>query len=109
MRAWEASKMFSKKLGLKRCSLVRPGEFHPCPNKALVGGMNLARIVKASIPAAHKSIVSFKQLRDDVFGELSNVEQVAGIRWTRFPEFNRILKGHRKGELTVFTGRLIHL
>lgn len=104
IRAWEASKIFSKKLGLKRCSLVRPGEFHPCPNEALVQGRNLARIVKASIPAAHKSIVSFKQLRDDVFGELANVEQVAGIKWARFPELNGILKGHRKGELTVFTG-----
>ncbi|KAK2866468.1 hypothetical protein Q7C36_002524 [Tachysurus vachellii] len=104
IHAWEASKMFSKKLGLKRCSLVRPGEFQPCPNEALINGRNLARIVKASIPAAHKSIVSFKQLRDDVFGELSNVEQVAGIKWCRFPELNRILKGHRKGELTVFTG-----
>ncbi|KAI5623329.1 twinkle protein, mitochondrial [Silurus asotus] len=104
MRSWEASKIFSKKLGLKRCSLVRPGDFHPCPNSALVQGRNLARIVKASIPAAHKSIVSFKQLRDDVFGELANVEQVAGIKWARFPELNRILKGHRTGELTVFTG-----
>ncbi|TSK14771.1 Twinkle protein, mitochondrial [Bagarius yarrelli] len=104
MRAWEASKMFSKKLGLKRCSLVRPGELHPCPNEALLQGRNLARIINASIPAAHKSIVSFKQLRDDVFGELSNVDQVAGIKWVRFPELNRILKGHRKGELTVFTG-----
>lgn len=104
MRAWEASKMFSKKLGLKRCALVRPGDFHPCPNEALVQGRNIARIVKASIPAAHKSIVSFKELRDDVFGELANVEQVAGIKWARFPELNRILKGHRNGELTVFTG-----
>lgn len=104
MRSWEASKIFSRKLGLKRCSLVRPGEFQPCPSKALGQGKNLARIVKASIPAAHKSIVSFKQLREDVYGELANVEQVAGIPWFRFPELTRILKGHRKGELTVFTG-----
>lgn len=104
MRSWEASKIFSRKLGLKRCSLVRPGEFQPCPSEALAQGRNLTRIVKASIPAAHKSIVSFKQLREDVYGELANVEQVAGIQWSRFPELNRILKGHRKGELTVFTG-----
>lgn len=105
MRSWEASKIFSRKLGLKRCSLVRPGELQPCANEALVHGRNLARIVKASIPAAHKSIVSFKQLREDVFGELANMEQVAGVKWTRFPELNRILKGHRNGELTVFTGK----
>ncbi|XP_076778415.1 twinkle mtDNA helicase isoform X5 [Arvicanthis niloticus] len=43
-------------------------------------------------------------LREEVLGELSNVEQVAGVRWNRFPDLNRLLKGHRKGELTVFTG-----
>lgn len=104
IRSWEASKIFSRKLGLRRCTLVRPGEFQPCPLEALTQGKNLSRIVKASIPAAHKSIVSFKQLREDVYGELMNTEQVAGVKWTRFPELNRILKGHRKGELTVFTG-----
>ncbi|KAG7507128.1 twinkle protein, mitochondrial [Solea senegalensis] len=104
IRSWEASKIFSRKLGLRRCSLVRPGEYRPCPVEALAQGKNLSRIIKSSIPAAHKSIVSFKQLREDVYGELLNTDQVAGVKWTRFPELNRILKGHRKGELTVFTG-----
>lgn len=104
IRSWEASKIFSRKLGLRRCSLVRPGEDRPCPLEALARGKNLSHIIKTSIPAAHKSIVSFKQLREDVYGELLNTEQVAGVKWTRFPELNRILKGHRKGELTVFTG-----
>ncbi|XP_067431664.1 twinkle protein, mitochondrial [Thunnus thynnus] len=104
MRSWEASKIFSRKLGLRRCSLVRPGEYRPCPVEALSQGKNLSHIIKASIPAAHKSIVSFKQLREDVYGELVNTEQVAGVKWARFPQLNKILKGHRKGELTVFTG-----
>ncbi|XP_047464099.1 twinkle protein, mitochondrial [Mugil cephalus] len=104
IRSWEASKIFSRKLGLRRCSLVRPGEFQPCPVEALAKGKNLTRIIKASIPASHKSIVSFKQLREDVYGELINRDQVAGVKWTRFPELNKILKGHRRGELTVFTG-----
>uniref|UniRef100_UPI0037E724B7 twinkle mtDNA helicase n=1 Tax=Semicossyphus pulcher TaxID=241346 RepID=UPI0037E724B7 len=104
IRSWEASKIFSRKLGLKRCSLVRPGEYRPCPVEALALGKNCNNIIKSSIPAAHKSIVSFKQLREDVYGELMNIEQVAGVKWARFPELNRILKGHRKGELTVFTG-----
>ncbi|KAM8836878.1 twinkle mtDNA helicase isoform 1-T2 [Spinachia spinachia] len=104
IRSWEASKIFSRKLGLRRCSLVRPGEYQPCPVEALAQGKNFGHIIKSSIPAAHKSIVSFKQLREDVYGELVNTEQVAGVKWGRFPELNRILKGHRKGELTVFTG-----
>ncbi|RVE59930.1 hypothetical protein OJAV_G00192870 [Oryzias javanicus] len=104
IRSWEASKIFSRKLAVKRCSLVRPGEFQPQPMEALIQDKNLGRIIKGSIPASHKSIVSFKQLREDVFGELVNTDQVAGVKWARFPELNRILKGHRKGELTVFTG-----
>lgn len=107
IRSWEASKSFSRKLGIRRCSLVRPGEYRPCAVEALARGKNLSNIIKASIPAAHKSIVSFKQLREDVYGELVNTDQVAGVKWSRFPELNRILKGHRKGELTVFTGTVL--
>ncbi|XP_068439548.1 twinkle mtDNA helicase [Clinocottus analis] len=104
IRSWEASKIFSRKLGLRRCSLVRPGEFRLRPAETLARGRSFDQILKSSIPAAHKSIVSFKQLREDVYGELVNKEQVAGVKWARFQELNRILKGHRKGELTVFTG-----
>lgn len=107
IRSWEASKIFSRKLGLRRCMLVRPGEYRPCPVESLAQGKNFSHILKTSIPAAHKSIVSFKQLREDVYGELMNTDQVAGVKWTRFLELNRILKGHRKGELTVFTGEEI--
>ncbi|XP_067909143.1 twinkle protein, mitochondrial isoform X2 [Heterodontus francisci] len=102
--SWEASKIFARKLNVKRCSLVRPGDQQPCPREALAMGLNLGKIVKSAIPASHKSIISFRQLRDDVFGELANADQVSGIKWQRFPDLNKLLKGHRKGELTVFTG-----
>ncbi|XP_005885396.1 PREDICTED: twinkle protein, mitochondrial isoform X2 [Myotis brandtii] len=104
LRSWEAAKLFARKLNPKRCSLVRPGDQHPRPLEALNRGLNLPRILRSALPAWHKSIVSFRQLREEVLGELSNVEQVAGVRWSRFPDLSRLLKGHRKGELTVFTG-----
>ncbi|XP_048194388.1 twinkle mtDNA helicase [Perognathus longimembris pacificus] len=104
LRSWEAAKLFARKLNPKRCSLVRPGNQQPHPLEALNRGLNLSRILRTALPAWHKSIVSFRQLREEVLGELSNVEQTAGIRWSRFPDLNRLLKGHRKGELTVFTG-----
>lgn len=104
LRSWEAAKLFARKLNPKRCSLVRPGDQQPRPLEALNRGLNLSRILRTALPAWHKSIVSFRQLREEVLGELSNVEQAAGIRWNRFPDLNRLLKGHRKGELTVFTG-----
>ncbi|XP_043912420.1 twinkle protein, mitochondrial isoform X1 [Protopterus annectens] len=104
LHSWEASKIFARKLNLKRCSLVRPGDNQPCPSEALSSGLNISKILKSAIPAGHKSIISFRSLREDVFGELANRDQVAGVKWTRFPELNKLLKGHRKGELTVFTG-----
>ncbi|XP_019357693.1 PREDICTED: twinkle protein, mitochondrial [Gavialis gangeticus] len=104
LRSWEAAKLFARKLNPKRCSLVRPGDQQPGPLEALNQGINLTKVLHSALPASHKSIVSFRQLRDEVFGELANVEQVAGVRWTRFPDLNKLLKGHRKGELTVFTG-----
>ncbi|XP_044144387.1 twinkle protein, mitochondrial [Bufo gargarizans] len=104
LRAWEASKLFSRKLSIKRCSLIRPGDTQPSPLKAFNLGLNLNKLIKASLPASHKSIISFRQLRSDVFSQLENTEQVAGVKWARFPELNKLLKGHRKGELTIFTG-----
>ncbi|XP_021007098.1 twinkle protein, mitochondrial isoform X1 [Mus caroli] len=104
LRSWEAAKLFARKLNPKRCSLVRPGNQQPRPLEALNQGLSLSRILRTALPAWHKSIVSFRQLREEVLGELSNVEQAAGVRWSRFPDLNRLLKGHRKGELTVFTG-----
>ncbi|KAM6183416.1 twinkle mtDNA helicase isoform 2-T2 [Erethizon dorsatum] len=104
LRSWEAAKLFARKLNPKRCFLVRPGNQQPRPLEALNQGLNLSRILRTALPAWHRSIVSFRQLREEVLGELSNVEQAAGVRWSRFPDLNRLLKGHRKGELTVFTG-----
>lgn len=104
LRSWEAAKLFARKLNPKRCSLVRPGNQQPRPLEALNQGLSLPRILRTALPAWHKSIVSFRQLREEVLGELSNVDQAAGVRWSRFPDLNRLLKGHRKGELTVFTG-----
>ncbi|NXD09795.1 PEO1 protein, partial [Nothocercus nigrocapillus] len=104
LRAWEAAKLFARKLNVKRCSLVRPGDQLPRPLEALNQGLNLTKILRSALPASHKSIVSFRQLREEVFGELVNAEQVAGVKWARFPELNKLLKGHRRGELTIFTG-----
>ncbi|XP_042674285.1 twinkle protein, mitochondrial isoform X2 [Centrocercus urophasianus] len=104
LRSWEAAKLFARKLNPKRCSLVQPGDLQPRPLEALNRGLNLTKILRAALPAGHKAIVSFRQLREEVFGELANSEQVAGVKWARFPELNKLLKGHRRGELTVFTG-----
>ena len=35
---------------------------------------------------------------------LSIINVFLVAQWTRYPQLNNLLKGHRRGELTVFTG-----
>ncbi|XP_038047111.1 twinkle protein, mitochondrial-like isoform X2 [Patiria miniata] len=104
MRSWEAAKQFARKLNTKRCYFIRPLDCHPPALVALQQGLSLRSILKQAHPVSHKSIVSFRSLREEVLGELSHSEQVAGVKWRRFPTLNKLLKGHRRGELSVFTG-----
>ncbi|XP_028936359.1 twinkle protein, mitochondrial-like isoform X3 [Ornithorhynchus anatinus] len=106
LRSWEAAKLFARKLNPKRCWLVVPGERRPRPLDALARGLSLPHILDSAQPARRpKGIISFRQVRAEVLMQLAKAEQVAGVRWSRFPDLNRLLKGHRKGELTVITGR----
>ncbi|XP_068025846.1 twinkle mtDNA helicase isoform X2 [Melanerpes formicivorus] len=67
-------------------------------------GEDLRSWEAAKLFARKLSLKRCSLLREEVFGELVNTEQVAGVKWARFPELNKLLKGHRRGELTVFTG-----
>lgn len=57
-----------------------------------------------SIKSNPGRIIKFDDMRQKVLNELENTDQVAGVPWKRFPGLNRILKGHRAGEMTVLTG-----
>jgi len=43
-------------------------------------------------------------MRNDILSELQNIEKVNGVKWKRFSVLNKLLKGHRRGELTILTG-----
>lgn len=104
LRAWETAKQFAKKLNEKRCYLIRPSTEAPSPINALHQKQSLKKILSTALPVVHNSIVSFQKLRDDIYSELAQLEQVAGVKWKRFPALNKLLKGHRRGEMTIFTG-----
>lgn len=57
-----------------------PSVNDPSPMVALQQGLNLKTILDKAKPINHKSIVTFSQLRQEIFSELSHVEQVAGIK-----------------------------
>lgn len=83
---------------------VRPTDLHPTPSKALSTGFDLKGIYSKAQPILHKSITTFQSLRQDVLSDLQNIDKVQGVKWKRYPTLNKLLRGHRKGELTVLTG-----
>ena len=44
------------------------------------------------------------KVRNELRYQLSNPLEAAGKQFTTLPSMNSILKGHRRGELTVITG-----
>ncbi|XP_043286242.1 twinkle protein, mitochondrial [Venturia canescens] len=102
--SWDTARNFAKKLNEKRCHFVRPTDLQPRPKTAATLGYDLKTILHNAQPIWHKSITTFHSLREDVLSDLQNIEKVQGVKWTRYPALNRILKGHRRGEFTVLTG-----
>ncbi|XP_037087742.1 twinkle protein, mitochondrial-like [Pollicipes pollicipes] len=102
--SWNAVRCFARKLSEKRCFTVRPSAEHGSPLEAMRAGASLQRILEAAAPLYHNAITTFSALRQDVFEEISNATQVAGVQWKRFPGLNRLLRGHRRGELTILSG-----
>ena len=102
--SWDTARHFAKKLDEKRCHFIRPTDLQPRAKIAADLGYNLKEIIENSQPIWHKSITTFHSLRQDVLSDLQNIDRVQGIKWTRYPVLNKILKGHRRGEFTVLTG-----
>lgn len=102
--SWGMAKSFAYKLNEKRCYLIRTTDNEPSPFIALQKRFNIRQILQRATPVRHQSIVTFSNLRNDVLSELQNIDKVNGVKWKRFPVLNKLLKGHRRGELTIVTG-----
>jgi twinkle protein len=104
----DGAKKLANKLGKERCVLIqtRQGqkEGPKDANDALRAGVDLKEMLSSAKPIPHQQLLHFNELRDEVRRELANPDQVAGTKSLTFPTLTKILKGHRKGELTVFTG-----
>lgn len=99
----DGATQFSRKLGIKRCRLVRSGGSKDA-NDALREGKDLESFIQAAQVLPHKDIISFSDMRDDVFYELANVRELKGLQSRSLPRLNNYLSGHRRGELTIFSG-----
>nr|CAG8600914.1 3197_t:CDS:2 [Entrophospora candida] len=104
----DMSEMFVKKLGIERCLIVntRCGSLDGPLNasQALIMGRNLIQILSNSKPLPHEQIINFDHIKDGVYREIINPDQVRGVMSNDLPALNKTLKGHRPGEMTIFSG-----
>jgi len=73
-------------------------------NDALRAGVDLISLIAAAEPLSHDNIVRFRDLRAQVLRDVMFPSALRGVPSRFFPTFNKLLKGHRPGELTIVTG-----
>lgn len=121
----EGAEKFARKLGVGRCLIVKSSleqrrvdgseEYEedlsdsqqPPPkdaNDALRQGADLRALIRAARPLKHEQILRFSDLRNDVLREFTDPLARRGVQSRYLPGLNRLLKGHRAGELTIITG-----
>ncbi|EFA82972.1 T7-like mitochondrial DNA helicase [Heterostelium album PN500] len=104
----EGAAKFAEKLGIQRTFIVRTkqGEDNgpKDANDALLQGRDLNKILESASNIPHDQICDFSDVRASIHSELRNPSSVNGVKSQWFPTFNKLLKGHRKGELTIFSG-----
>ena len=125
----EGAEMFAKKLGVERCLLVQPsgkrgwvgleqseedeeeGDSSVMPvgppkdaNEALLTGWDINELMKEASELPHERILKFSDLRDSVIHEIVNPEKYRGAAIPSLPGFTSLIKGFRRGEMTVLTG-----
>ncbi|KAK2197360.1 bifunctional Archaeal primase DnaG-twinkle [Babesia duncani] len=105
---------FANKLGILRTKIVRDiteklktdkhAQHLKDANECFLNGMDLNKFLENASPLSHSQILNFSDLRQSVFDELSNPKATCGIESLTLPGLSTLLKGHRRGELTVWTG-----
>jgi len=73
-------------------------------NDALRQGWDLKDILTTAKPVPHEQIATFDDLRDEVFREVLDPQVFSGTEYQWLPSLQTILKGHRRGEMSIITG-----
>eukprot|EP00548_Thalassiothrix_antarctica_P009075 CAMPEP_0194157324 /NCGR_PEP_ID=MMETSP0152-20130528/71512_1 /TAXON_ID=1049557 /ORGANISM="Thalassiothrix antarctica, Strain L6-D1" /LENGTH=583 /DNA_ID=CAMNT_0038865611 /DNA_START=417 /DNA_END=2168 /DNA_ORIENTATION=+ len=102
----EGAEKFAEKLGIKRCVLVKPS-CNPAPkdaNEAMVMKLDLNAMLAAAKIKEHEYVVGFSGLRSQVLNEILNPDKYKGVPVTSLPGLTSVVKGFRRGELSLITG-----
>lgn len=100
----EGARIFAKKLGRKRCLWVGTDNKAKDANDALLKGLDLESMIRGASAVPHEGVATFKDLRSEVYNQIMNPDQLQGVQSKLLPRLNDFLKGHRRGELSIFSG-----
>ncbi|CAB9496960.1 Twinkle protein, mitochondrial [Seminavis robusta] len=103
----EGAKQFAQKIGMQRCYIVQPlNDQEPCKdaNEALLKGLDLEAMIKKASVTKHENVMDFEAIRNDVIHEILNPNEYSGVPMPSLPLLTKLIKGFRRGELTVLTG-----
>ncbi len=100
----EGAENMVHKLGLQRCLIV-PGDYGAKDaNEALLKGLDIALILAKAQVYAHKQIAAFGSFRADVKRMFTEPNAHVGVPYANMPHLQSLMKGHRRGEVTIITG-----
>lgn len=97
------AKQFSRKLGLKRCTSVITEDCKDA-NDGLLKNLDLNQVLCSAKVVPHEEIVTFDDLREEVFYEFSHSKALEGLKCKSLPLLNSYFSGLRNGELTIYSG-----
>ena len=109
----EGAEKFANKLGAKRCLIVTPKPDQvDCKTKnspkdandALRMGLDLNAMLDSAEIMPHEQLLRFGDFREQVLHEIINPDKYAGVGVSSLPAFTSIIKGFRRGEMTLLTG-----
>jgi twinkle protein len=99
----EGAEKFAKKLGLNRSYIVQCLDAKDA-NEALLKDLDMKEYLENAALVAHDRILTFQDLRSEVLHELLQPDLYTGVPVPSLPRFTKMIKGFRRGELTVLTG-----
>ena len=100
----EGAEKFAKKLGVNRTYIVQCLEAKDANDALLNGDIDMQACVDEAELLRHDRIVTFRDLRKDVLKELLEPDLYSGTAIPSLPQFTQLIKGFRRGEMTVLTG-----
>jgi twinkle protein len=99
---------FAAKLGKTRTVIVKTknenGVIYKDANEALIAGIDLGKYLRTAKSLNEENILRISDMSENILARVLNFEEQKGIPSGYFKWYNGMLKGFRRGELTIFTG-----